>query len=219
MTPSPACADAHAQTATDRRPLRQDGRVPRGTFVFGYGSLAIMPSLVPPGRAVAAEGFVADLVGFERVWGVAMDNRHNLPGYKYYTDERGRRPEACVAFLDIRERAGASVNGVCIPVDGGGLDALDARERNYERMDVSDRLGVDGLRVWAYVGSPAGRHRLAEGRARGRAVIDAGYLGLVRDAFRLLGPAEYELCVPSLEPAGLPVVGLTRVDVPPATSA
>ncbi len=192
--------------------------VPRGTFVFGYGSLAIVPDLVP-GRAVAADGFVADLAGVERVWGVAMDNRRDLPGYKYYTDDRGRRPDVHVTYLDIRDQAGGTVNGVCLPVDAAGLAALDARERNYERVDVSDRLGVDGVRVWAYVGSPAGRHRLAEGRTRGCAVIDAQYLGLVRDAFCLLGRAEYELCAPSLDPGGLAVVALTRVDVPRAASA
>ena len=79
--------------------------MPAWTFVFGYGSLAIVPQLVP-GRAFAPNGFVADLAGFERSWGVAMDNRHDLPGYKYYTDDRGRRPEVYVTYLDIRERAG-----------------------------------------------------------------------------------------------------------------
>jgi hypothetical protein len=187
--------------------------MPRGTFVFGYGSLAIVSRLVP-GRAFAPSGFVTDLAGFERSWGVAMDNRRDLPGYKYYTDERGGRPEVYVTYLDIRERAGASVNGVCIPVDDDRLAELDARERNYERVDVSDRLGVDGMRIWTYIGSAGGRRRLAEGRERGRAVIDANYLGLVRGAFRLLGPAEYDACAASLLPGELPVAELTRVDLP-----
>ncbi|MDQ6729004.1 MAG: gamma-glutamylcyclotransferase [Actinomycetota bacterium] len=189
--------------------------MPRGTFVFGYGSLAIESGLVP-GRRCAADGFVADLPGFQRSWGVAMDNRRDLPGYKYYTDDRGRRPDVYVAYLDLRERAQASVNGICIPVDDGRLAELDARERNYERVDVSDRLGVDGVRVWTYTGSTAGHRRLAEGRECGRAVIDADYLGLVRNAFRRLGPAEYEACAVSLAPGDLPVVELTRVELAPA---
>ena len=202
MTPSRASAG-----------LGHDDGVLRGTFVFGYGSLAIVPSLVP-GRAFAADGFVADLAGFERSWGVAMDNRVDLPGYKYYTDERGRRPELYVTYLDIRERAGASVNGVCIPVDDGRLAELDARERNYERVDVSDRLGVDGVQIWTYVGSAAGRRRLGRGRALGQAVIDANYLGLVRAAFRQLGAVEYDVCAASLSPGDLPVAELTRVELP-----
>lgn len=183
------------------------------SFVFGYGSLAIVPSLVP-GRTVAAGGFVADLDGFARGWGVAMDNRRDLPGYKYYTDARGCRPDVYVTYLDIRERVGASVNGVCIPVDDDRLAVLDARERNYERVDVSDRLGIEGVRVWAYVGSVAGRARLIRGRELGQAVIDANYLGLVRDAFRLLGSAEYDACAASLAPGDLVVADLTRVDLP-----
>lgn len=186
--------------------------------MFGYGSLAIVPSRVP-GRAFAANGFVADLAGFERLWGVAMDNRRDLPGYKYYTDDRGRRPELYVTFLDIRERAGASVNGVCIPVDDGRLGELDARERNYERVDVSDRLGVDGARIWTYVGTAPGRRRLTRGRELGQAVIDANYLALVRDAFRLLGATEYDACAASLSPSDLPVAELTRVQLPAPSRA
>ncbi len=183
--------------------------------MFGYGSLALVAGVVP-GRRYASEGFVADLPGFQRLWGVAMDNRCDLPGYKYYTDDRGRRPEVFVAYLDLRKRPQASVNGVCVPVDDARLAELDARERNYERVDVSDRLGVDGVRVWTYTGSAAGRRRLAEGRDCGRAVIDADYLRLVRNAFRRLGPAECEACAVSLAPGDLPVAELTHVELPPA---
>ena len=187
------------------------------TFVFGYGSLANVPGPIPV-RRVAAGGFVADLDGFARSWGVAMDNRSDLPGYKYYTDPRGHRPEVYVTYLDVRERAGARVNGVCIPVDDAQLAELDARERNYKRVDVSDRVGVEGVRIWTYVGTAASRRRLTRGRELGQAVIDAGYLGLVSEAFRRLGPAEYDACARSLAPGDLPVAELTRVDLPAAVA-
>ena len=183
--------------------------------MFGYGSLAILPG-VSPGRAFAADGFVADLAGWERFWGVAMDNRRDRPGYKYYLDQRGHRPDVYVAYLDIRQRAGARVNGVCLPVDAGRLAELDARERNYERVDVSDQLGVDGTRIWTYVGSAAARGRLTRGRALGSAVIEARYLDLVSAAFRQLGAAEYDACAASLSPGDLAVAELTRVDLPVA---
>lgn len=182
------------------------------TFVFGYGSLAF-ESAVIPSRTFASGGFVADLGGFQRSWGVAMDNRRDLPGYKYYTDDRGSRPAVYVAFLAIRPWAQASVNGVCVPVDDNRLAELDVRERNYERVDVSDRLGLDGVRVWTYLASAAGRRRLTRGRELGRVVIDANYLGLVRGAFQRLGDAEYEVCAPSLAPGDLQVLDLTRVDL------
>jgi cation transport regulator ChaC len=183
-------------------------------FVFAYGSLVGPPDLTP-GRGWSAHGFVADLLGFRRAWGVAMDNRRDLPGYKYYTDTRGRRPEVFVTFLDVRPspEPGAAVNGLCLPVDAARLAALDRRERNYERIDVSDRIrvdGRDGARVWTYVGTAAGRERLRSGLAAGTAVIDANYLAGVRDGFLRLGGDEHRACAGSLDPGGLPVVPLRR---------
>ena len=66
-----------------------------------------------------------------------MDNTRDLPGYKYYVAPDGTRPAVFVAFLDVAPAAGASVGGVCSPVDATLLAELDARERNYERRDVT----------------------------------------------------------------------------------
>ena len=177
--------------------------------MFGYGSLASRPGPAPT-RERRADGFVADLSGWKRGWGVAMDNAVTLPGYKCYVDADGRRPAVFVAFLDVTESAGARVNGVCRPVTPGELTALDVRERNYERIDVSERVDAGGCRVWAYAGSPAGRERFRLGVARGTAVIHDGYLAAVRAAFTALGPAEWAACAPSLAPGGLPVRRLAR---------
>jgi hypothetical protein len=167
--------------------------------------------LPAPGRAPRDEGFVADLAGFARGWGVAMDNGRDLPGYKYYTAADGTRPPVFVSFLDVAPAAGgATVNGLCLPVDAAQLARLDRRERNYLRLDVSDRIDAGGARVWAYVGTPAARGRLAGARGDGRAVIDAGYLRAVERAFAALGADELELCRPSLDPGGLPIVELVR---------
>jgi gamma-glutamylcyclotransferase (GGCT)/AIG2-like uncharacterized protein YtfP len=162
-------------------------------------------------------GFVADLVGLRRTWGVAMDNRRDLPGYKYYTDVAGGRPQIYVAYLDLvaaSDDSTAAVNGLCLPVDDRLLSALDRRERNYERIDVSDRVEAGGARVWAYVGSAPARDRLAAGRRDRTAVIDAGYVRTVEAAFAALGASEHAACRPSLEPRGLPVLELTRHELP-----
>jgi cation transport regulator ChaC len=183
-------------------------------FVFGYGSL-VARGHVAPTRAFHAEGFVADLRDFRRGWGVAMDNHVNLPGYKYYLDEDGLRPDVCVVFLDVHRARGHSVNGVCLPVDRDELARLDQRERNYVRRDVTalcDAPG-DAGRVWTYVGSPAGRRRFTSSRSAGRAVVDRAYLDAVARAFERLGPGEYAACAQSLDPDGLPVVALTRHDL------
>jgi hypothetical protein len=182
-------------------------------YVFGYGSLTARPG-PPPTRRIHRSGFVADLDGMRRTWGVAMDNRRDLPGYKYYTGPDGGRPDVYVAFLDLRAADGAAVNGVCLPVDDALLVALDDRERNYERVDVSDRVSAAGARVWAYRGTAPARDRLRAGRADGTAVIDAGYLRIVEAGFAALGVAEHRACLASLAADGLEVMELTRHDLP-----
>ena len=190
---------------------------PPPEYVFGYGSLAALPAARLT-RMPAAHGFVADLHGHARGWGVAMDNRVDLPGYKHYTAADGSRPAVHVCFLDLARDPRAAVNGACLPVDGPTLDTLDARERNYDRVEVSDAIVADAdighARVWAYVGSSAGRGRFRRGLARGDAVIAAAYLDGVRRAFDALGEREARACAASLEPGGLPVAELIRRDRP-----
>jgi gamma-glutamylcyclotransferase (GGCT)/AIG2-like uncharacterized protein YtfP len=203
----------------------------RRQFVFGYGSLTAHSGPVAT-RELKEYGFIADLAGWRRIWGVAMDNRRDLPGYKYYTDARGRRPELFVAYPDLvradpppthpvedltPEGRTARVNGLCLPVNDAMLEHLDRRERNYERTDVSDRVAsgaLDGARVWAYIGTGAARARLAEGRRTGTAVIDAGYLRTVEAAFAVLGDDELACLRASLAPGDLPVVQLSRHELP-----
>jgi Gamma-glutamyl cyclotransferase, AIG2-like len=183
-------------------------RMPR-QFVFGYGSLAAELTFVPS-RELRDDGFVAELPGFARGWGVAMDNRRDLPGYKYYTAADGSRPPVFVSFLDVAPTAAAAVNGLCLPVDDDRLAQLDRRERNYSRLDVSDRIEARGARVWVYAGTPAARERLRVARRDGLAVIDAIYLSAVERAFAALGANELALCRPSLASGDLPVVELVR---------
>lgn len=174
--------------------------------VFGYGSLA---------HSARGAG-LATLHGHRRRWGVAMDNRAAIPGYKRYADADGSHPPVHVAFLDLTPGDGA-VNGLCRRVSPAELAALDARERNYERVDVTAR--IEGMpappgRVWAYLGSPAGRARLAAGRRAGRAVVSRDYLDLVLRGFALLGAAELARFHACSDLRDLPVAELHRVDLP-----
>lgn len=174
-------------------------------LVFGYGSLA-----------AGAEGLVAALRGGRRGWGVAMDNRRDLPGYKFYTDVHGRRPEVFVCFGDLAltDDPAQAVTGLCRPVTPAQLPELDARERNYVRVDVSDRVDVDGARVWTYIGSDDGRARFAAANEAGTAVICGEYLRTVHAAFRALGATAYGACVASLRTGTIPVVELRRHELP-----
>ena len=61
---------------------------------------------------------------------------------------------------------------------------LDRRERNYDRVDVTELIEADSTgRVWTYRGSAEGRERLRQGRAEGRAVVSRDYLAKVHGAF------------------------------------
>ena len=147
--------------------------------VFGYGSL-VMPG---------AEPFV--LEGWRRTWGVAMDNRVAIPGYKVYEDpETGERPAVVVCFLDLARDPGSSVTGAVL--DAPDLPALDRRERNYRRTGlVADVVG--------YLGTPEARRRYETAVGEGTAVITREYLDRVP--------------WPAGEPLPVPVVDLLRVDL------
>jgi gamma-glutamyl AIG2-like cyclotransferase len=106
-------------------------------------------------------------------WGVAMDNRQTIPGYKVYIDpDTGEQPAVYVAFVCIWPEPGATVDGVVVEIED--LAALDRRERNYDRCDVSAHLDGDGP-VWAYVASAGGRERFAAGCAAGTVVVSQDY--------------------------------------------
>lgn len=180
-------------------------------WVFGYGSLAAAPE-----TAEARGGHAAELRGHRRRWGVAMDNGRDLPGYKWYRlRPTGERPRAFVAFLDLSPGDGA-VNGLCLPVDAAALRHLDARERNYERVDVTEQVAGLRGRVWTYVGSAAGRERLARGVRDGRALISREYLDDVEHGFRALGDDALAAYRASTDPPppGVEVVSLERIDLP-----
>ena len=184
VTPMVTRVESPTASGTPRNRPRHPWSV---QHVFAYGSLAARPDARP-----------ARLDGFRRTWGVAMDNRIDLAGYKFYVDPAtGERPAVAVAFLDLEEAPGESVAGSLVPVSADDLPGLDARERNYERHDVSNRFGDGAGRVWAYLGRPDSRARLRRALACERAVVQRAYL---------------ELCGVTEEPP-CPVRDLVRVNL------
>jgi len=166
-------------------------------YVFGYASLVAgdEPGALP-GR----------LRGYRRFWGAAMNNWEGGEEAKHFLDrDTGERPRIRVAYLDLREQEGSAVNGVALPVDTERLATLDAREINYERVDVTDAFepaaDVDAAaadppgRVYAYIGLDAARERCRQGVADGDIFVSRDYAAGVRLAFERLGAdalAEYE---------------------------
>ncbi len=166
-------------------------------FIFGYGSLL-----------ARGDGVPCRLAGHRRRWGVAMDNRRTIPGYKYFLDPDGARPEVYVTFLDAVAERGSSVDGLAFGVSAAALGELDARERNYRRVDVTAMVDAElGGRVWAYLGLEEARERYAAGARAGTAVVSRAYVDHVRAGFAAFG-LEFE------DEPEVPVWDLTLVRVP-----
>lgn len=181
-------------------------------YVFAYGSLAELrePLMVDGGELQPVPG---GLNGFRRRWGVAMNNWEEAPSRKHFVDpETHQPPRVRIAFLDIEEEAGSTVNGVAIPVDAERLAALDLRERRYIRRDVSAVFEPALPRlVYTYVGREDARARARLASADEPIVVSDEYLERVRRAFDALGPearAEYDR---TTEPLDLKVARLSQV--------
>jgi dephospho-CoA kinase len=187
--------------------------LPGCVYVFGYGSLVTLRKSLQTRRSefVPVSG---RLHGYRRCWGVAMNNWEGGDGAKHWLDpESGGRPRIRVAYLDIYEQPGSAVNGLALPVDADRLAALDAREVNYRRVDVT--AAFDGNlagRVFTYMGLDAARERCRLGVEEGNAFVSRSYLSEVRRAFERLSPeapAEFDRTTDRLP---FPELNLLRVE-------
>lgn len=174
-------------------------------LVFGYGSLLA----ADPRRAHPVH-----LRGFRRTWNIAMDNTVDLSGYKYYLDPTGRRPPVVVTFVNLVPDAASAVNGVVFAATPHELAQLDARERNYERTEITGQLdgGPEGT-VWTYVGSAAARQRYERGHAVDRAVVSREYHDGLRDGFASLGDRAVATFEATTDAPACPIRELTRIDL------
>jgi hypothetical protein len=188
------------------------GSAAEPAYVFAYGSLAELgdPLLLGGEELRPVPGRLA---GFRRRWGVAMNNREEFPSRKHFVDpETGQPPRVRVAFLDIEEEAGATVNGVAIPVDEARLAAIDLRERRYERVEVSAAFEPAlGATVFAYLGRPDARERAGPDASDAPIVISDEYLERVRRAFDSLGPGALAEFDRTTEPPPFPTRALEQV--------
>lgn len=181
-------------------------------YVFGYGSLVSMrePLLV---AGELYEPVTARLRGFRRVWGVAMENLDAAPAEKHYVDPgSGRAPDARVAFLDLEPRTGEAVNGLAVPVDATRRAALDAREVNYRRLDVSALFEprLPG-RTYTFLGTDRARARCRVPPEAPELCVSAGYVEAVRDAFAALGADSLAEFDATTDPPPFPVRPLDLV--------
>lgn len=159
-----------------------------GTWIFGYGSLVSPTSLAttigrePPPADVA----VAHLDGYGRRWNYGS---LHLRGDWHHGGVRVS--QGLVVSLGLVVADDETCNGVVVRVSDDELAALDWRERDYQRTDVTDLVRRDDggriERVMTYVPRPSAVERYEEARDRGAAGIRRSYWELVEQAFHDLG--------------------------------
>lgn len=190
----------------------------QSNFVFGYGSLVNWNNLQQYlGRKLTpgSDFVICGLKNFHRCWNIAMDNRLDLPNYKYYIEEKtGNRFNGFVTFLNIRFDQDKTIIGVLFRVSEPELENLDQRERNYQRIDITQQINrtIQG-KAWVYQGLESARIRYHEGLVKRNVVISQKYFDLVNDAYFLLGNYAFSNYIATTDKLEVPTVDLKRCKV------
>ena len=144
-----------------------------------------------------------------------MDNRLNVPGYKYYVDKySGDRPNGFVTFLNIRPCHGTAITGIVFDVFEQELERLDQRERNYRKVDVTHMLdGPVTGNVYAYVGRNESEQRYHQGLKLNSVMIAQEYYDLVYGAYQSLGTKALADYLNTTESPQIPIVALEKRQV------
>lgn len=180
------------------------------TWVFGYGSLVDPSSL---GRTlgrpveVGVDFVEAGLRGWGRRWNYGVGH---VSATWRAADGRMVHDGVIVA-LGIVPSPAEQVNGIIARVSERELTALDVRERDYDRVDVTQQVsntgtGLEVARIVTYAPRTSAIERYRSARDGGRAGIRDTYWGLVDAAFAVLGPDRLDQYRATTPPPDVPVV-------------
>lgn len=183
-----------------------------GQWVFGYGSLVSPVSFAHTiGRDLTpGEDFVqAEIAGFGRRWNYGT-------AYRFTSiDDQGPEPKRWTFIaLGVTRSDHETTNGVLAWVGDDEIAALDARERNYDRVDVTAHATISaGVRnvvgdtpIVTYVPRPEPIASYRAAKARGEAAITRRYWELVDDAFAALGAVHREQYHATTPGPGIPII-------------
>lgn len=188
-----------------------------GVWVFGYGSLVSPDSFAHTlGRPLTpgVDFLEAEVAGYGRRWNYGV---MSMVGES--TGPDGEPQNWTIVALGLIQAHGERVNGVIGWVSQDELPALDRREQNYDRVDVSDLAtladGVDlDAPIVTYVPRAEPRALYEAARDQGTAAVEQRYWDLVDGAFADLGPDRRELYYATTPPPDIPIVAMRRDSVP-----
>lgn len=162
-------------------------------YIFGYGSLVDLDKLkvfLQKDTFLPNELFICKLKGYRRIWNVSMDNKRDLPNYKYYVESiKGldKRPPCFVTFLNIEKHVDSEVMGVLFKVDQKMLEKLKLRETHYKLINIKTFLDFNFKEdAFTFTAHDDGLDNFKKGEKKDLAVISKNYFNLVEDAFRKL---------------------------------
>lgn len=167
-----------------------------------------------------------------------MNNQIDLPNYKYYVDARsGQRFDGFVTFLNLYPSENSQILGILFEVNDQEIQHLDLRERNYQRLEISDAWfesgshfwtepGSDALPMplteswefptscptWVYSGLDAAVQRYQQGMTAAKIAIAQPYAAAVTAAYASLGPAALQNYQTTTDPPTIPTLPLRRID-------
>jgi cation transport regulator ChaC len=163
--------------------------VTSATWVFGYGSLVAPASI---GRTLGRP--VERRVGYEAAWLEGFGRRWNYGSLHQRGDwdgPDGRVERGVIVCLGLAVSTDERCNGAVIELADDELALLDWRERDYDRVDVTDAVTVeaDGFagRIVTYLPRRSAIERYLAARDGRRAAIRRSYVDLVEGAFEELG--------------------------------
>lgn len=178
--------------ATDADALARPVDTTKVAWVFGYGSLVSPASLARTIGRLAKLGrdvHPAMLRGYGRRWNYGLP----ISVGSWRRDDGTEVIDGTLVALGLEESPDEEVNGVIASLNASELADLDFRERDYDRVDVSelmdldDGIDLDGLPVVTYVPRPSAVERYESARDAAVAGVRRTYWDLVDDAFGVLG--------------------------------
>jgi len=185
------------------------------TWVFGYGSLVDPESLGRTlGRQVTpgVDFLAAELTGWGRRWNYGVGH---VVGTWRHADGT-LIDDGVIVALGVVAAPHETINGIVARVSGVEIAALDQRERDYDRVDVTASVTVrteafePEARIVTYVPRPSAIERYETARDDGRAGIRSTYWGLVDAAFAVWGADQLERYRSTTPPPDVPVVAMSE---------